>query len=69
MVTVETGSGLCGNTRQVQVGVLTGQTGIDQCGNSRDWYRSKWYSRDMFRSMITVDMHRSGLTGHTFTGQ
>ena len=36
MVTIETGTGQCGNSRQVQeVGVVTGQTGIDQCGNSR----------------------------------
>ena len=43
MVTVGTGTGQCGNSRQVQeVGVVTVQTGIDQCGNSRDQYRSKW---------------------------
>ena len=34
---VETGTGQCGDSRQVQVGMVTGQ-----CGNSRGWCRSKW---------------------------
>ena len=39
--------------------MVTAETGKGQSGNSRD----------MFRSMITVDMHRSMITEHTFTGQ
>ena len=38
--TIQTGTGPSGNSRLVhQVNVVTGQTGIDQCGNRRDCYR------------------------------
>ena len=43
VVTVETGTGQYGN-RHVQVNVVTGQIGIDQCGS--DWCRSKWLTTE-----------------------
>ena len=42
MVSVDAGTGQCGNSRQVHVSVVTGQAGIVQCGNSRDRYTSVW---------------------------
>ena len=42
MVSVDAGTGQCGNSGQVHVSVVTGQAGIVQCGNNRDRYTSVW---------------------------